>query len=450
MALYYEKFSGAPQFLAVQIDSLCKFATLINEYDYIFFDECEALVSRIASLSDPVEKRVLSNIFENIFQNKKSVFCSANLGQRTLDFLAAFKAKFHFIENIHKDKADYEIQTCDNGFFLNKLESDLKNGKKCVVAASTVKDAVKIADAMKNYKVLIQSAVNSYKTYPKVPVNDWKNFDLVVYTSCIMCGVSIEYEHFDSVYGYFNRGVGLFDEAFQMLFRVRNPKSKLIHLCFVGETGLVQPDRFTEEVAELAVRFETAEKSKNKRDLIDELFFEYARQNMVSPMEMIAVKQKLFETYNARHFKSLLLNELWAAGARNLGYKSEKLTLEIERSAPPQEGAEDVKKKRATARQNIEINAISTGPEMACKLLMEMTGQGLNSEKMGHALNEIFEKFDMQLKAVGRKRKYALDTLKKMQTKGKVAYVQSFLKIAGLTIVNDGPKGNAFYRLAEL
>jgi hypothetical protein len=70
--------------------------------------------------------------------------------------------------------------------------------------------------------VLTKQTVNDENRHLMMNSEDWINYDILIYTSIVLNGISFEHERYDKIYGSFVNMSNNADECCQMLLRVRN------------------------------------------------------------------------------------------------------------------------------------------------------------------------------------------------------------------------------------
>lgn len=486
-----------PNHFCVQLNSLHKFAEILSHYEYIFIDESESILSSFSHINEtnPKVMPVLKSMMDKIFNEKRVVLCSANLGDRTFMFVESFKVPFYYIENQILDKDGYECVPCDKNVFLTELKSALENGKKCVVPVSCVYTSVLLEKYLKDCKVpnkqRIASHVNPYnyvqiqddapKQVPikiliqtsetfKVAVNDWYEYDCVIYTSTIETGVSINYEFFDCIFGYFDGNINTYDSCYQMLFRVRNPKSKKIYIHTRQNGKTVMPDRFDTKKATHKVIMDSQDHNSTitKEEKIS-VFHEYTYKLLNDPIDKVLISNALFRNYSKSYFGSLLFAELKKAGVLVHNLEVSKVNIATpgkEIIYPVVNSIQDAScvnakkylgidvdeivnfgnmtQKKGLAMlcsiKNIAINAKLTHKEHAIKLLVDAIGKKRyeDNDELDKVLTKYFKENYNALYACFEKRKYSLEHLLKMKPHHKKQSVKGILSECGLDFKDTG------------
>ena len=306
-----------PDYFACQINSLYKYISILDSYEYIFIDESEALLEMITHVCETNAGTlpVLKNIFRNIIfkPNKKVVLCSANLGYRTINFVESFKVPYFFIRNTVSDKAGYRYVRCGTAKFFYNLKQKVEIGEKSIIATATKEDAKRIEAFLNGLdqkpKVLLQTSDTE-----KINVENWIYYDVVIHTSTIECGVSVNYEHFHNIFGFFKSGVITFSSAFQMLFRVRRPLNKDIFI-WTTKSSLDRPDLVGNEMATRIVEM----KKSNGNPLVskedrEKIYHEFIFKQAKCPIDRQLINNQLFKNYSDSYFSKLLIRELEGAG----------------------------------------------------------------------------------------------------------------------------------------
>jgi len=236
----------------ISLDSLSKISykrlekLCIKAYNTVFCDEFTSLLAHM-SFGQMKEPENIFKLFRNIINSSNvSYFLDGDISNREVKYLK----KYHSYQglplvNINKGRK-YQFQLhYDEYDFIDKIECALKNKLNIVVACATSKFANDLYERFNtDYKCLLMIGDTCDKKKKKmVEANKlFKEYQLTIYTSTVSVGVDInETNHFDQIYGYFtNCNTVCAREFFQMLFRVRNPKSNDINI-LLGNTCVIAP-----------------------------------------------------------------------------------------------------------------------------------------------------------------------------------------------------------------
>jgi len=157
----------------------------------------------------------------------------ATLTQGTIDFFKALGRTVEVIDNTYPVLSDSKIVLVSSQADLTLLlKQKLEKGEKLYLATNSKKYA-DILEAMFSTKYKVQNYTSDSKcnSVNGIKEEDWIKADLVIVTPTVEVGLSIEYDHFNASFGYFNSRTSTAHSAFQQMQRVRNLKDKTYYIC---------------------------------------------------------------------------------------------------------------------------------------------------------------------------------------------------------------------------
>ncbi len=326
----------------IQLESLYKFINLIQEFDIIVFDESELICSefKFAHKTNSNSFPILESAMRYIFEKKRIILMSANLGEQTRHLLQCFgvEKETAFFKNTYAKQKDLKYEILDDKkAFITKVLELLQFGKKLIIPINSVRFSTAVQEKQKkkereaellakelgreiiktDKKILM---VNSY-TKP-TPVSEWINYDAVIYTNTICAGNSIDYEHFNTVCAFFFNRAGTYDACFQMLFRLRNILDKKIYISIcdytVSEKG-TRVDRLRKkDIGDKQYAQSLAnEKIYSNTDIAACLNYtdkDFSLDDYSSPLYKVVLFYGHYERYSRYNFRQLLINEFQEIG----------------------------------------------------------------------------------------------------------------------------------------
>lgn len=307
--------SPPPQHFVCQLESLFKYADIIDSYDVVFIDESEAFVGQFNHVlkQNPRALPQLQFIFELIMNEKNVIFASANLAERTTTFIKDFKKDFEFLNNTKKDKVGWSYEKMQNvPAFMKKIKELAAEGKKLIIPTNDKKSLMmEMIKILSKYgRVLTITADDKIEN---MDVEKWANYDFVIYTPKIEAGVNYLPQHFDHICGLFLRNKNTYDSCYQMLFRARQPVSQKMYIYAEPGKRLKRDDLETQKEIDRRIQIkENKTKKFNKRYAFNNSSFVYGKY--MHPIYKAIKRHELFRNYSKTYFDSLLFKELENSG----------------------------------------------------------------------------------------------------------------------------------------
>lgn len=224
--------------IIISLDSLRKITyyklnrCFIKSYDLVICDEFCSLLSHF-DFNQIKGVEELYNLFELIItKSKQTYFLDGDINNREIKYLQNYlnyESKPLFNNKI-ATKFNMNL-TYDDDKYYKLIDQDLKNSKKVCIPSMSAGFCETIKEKYKKYKVLVYNAktdddIKKGLTRIEELV---KKYDIFVYSPSITVGVNIDFEFFESIYGYMCNSVCA-RVYYQMLFRVRNVVNKNINI----------------------------------------------------------------------------------------------------------------------------------------------------------------------------------------------------------------------------
>jgi hypothetical protein len=229
--------------VVVQLDSLKRLAPratgFAEPFDLVVLDELESVLAYMQSYTLMGKRRCVWETFRHYVSTAHQVIAAdADLGERGMAFLRSTRSTVDVFWNTQKtDNKDYHIVP-DRSLLIERIKVLVRKHKKVAVPTNSNKIAKQIqneiAKAFPDAKVLLYNSEGDDKVNRDVGhCNEiWPEYDVVIYTPTIGCGVDFCAKHFDVVCGFgvnSNRS-NTAREFLQQIGRIRNVKDNTVYL----------------------------------------------------------------------------------------------------------------------------------------------------------------------------------------------------------------------------
>jgi hypothetical protein len=228
--------------LIIQVESVRRLEDLMfsfdevseyPSYDLVIIDEVESVLNQFYSETFKNKSAEAFEFVKNvIFNSSKLLTLDGDLGDRTIDFVQSFGRAINIKNNVKLNLKEFVISDSED-YFLQEIEREIKEDKKCAVVSMTATHCDKIKEYFNknhpNKKVLIYTGISDDKTKKELKnvKTIWNTCDLLLYSPTIEAGVSFDIDYFHSIYGIIAESTTA--RAFsQMLSRIRKVKSNKI------------------------------------------------------------------------------------------------------------------------------------------------------------------------------------------------------------------------------
>jgi hypothetical protein len=260
--------------------------------------------------------------------------------------------------------------------WIDVLEMKFKEGKKILISCGKKEKPQSIILALTERvkipkeQVLILTAENIDKHRD---CSEWKQYSIVMYSPCIQAGVSFEDLHFDSIFCFFSRLTGDYDDALQSANRVRCIKDNEYHLYIEGKDK--KNDYF-----DINNPFNTREMER-VIDETDKNTFSLTEWKLKPTMIHAPTRELIKNPYYYLHLNILVSDNINKAFMKTMVQKRFKeqgvVCKEIEMSE------NEIKSKEFYDERNDEINAIK-GLIRDADIMKIVDAEPINNNEAGH------------------------------------------------------------------
>lgn len=224
--------------LSVCLPSLANelFKPFINDCKHVFIDEISQVIETFNSdkLFNKTDIEHVYQLLKVIIKNAECVIVAdANINQQTLDFIESCRLgeKLNVVEvapkNENKTAYLYNSFAELQSFMLQRVMVENQNAWITCDSKSHVQALQAILNDLDVKNIAIVGNENTKKETSEFLLNpeaESLKYQVVISTSAIASGVSIEHDHFDFVAGFFTGSSVQPTDAYQMLGRVRQCK----------------------------------------------------------------------------------------------------------------------------------------------------------------------------------------------------------------------------------
>lgn len=225
--------------LIIQMDSLFRLFREgggVYKYDLVILDETELLLNRICEVT--TEKRQVLKYFEFAISKSNVIALDGHLTNTSKILLENIRGQKMTIVRNNKINDKYKmVIDYDYDNSINEMMKDIKNKKKLFIVcnekmrAETLK---KIIGDKYKVSVLTSDTCQYERASAFADLNNYVlNYDVLIVTSVLLAGNSIDIKHFDRCYIYTSSTTNNPSEIHQMAKRVRNLNDKYVHCCLI-------------------------------------------------------------------------------------------------------------------------------------------------------------------------------------------------------------------------
>lgn len=184
-----------------------------KKYDLVIIDESESNLNHYASRH--LDKRAgsvetFNEVWKIIKNSKKLIMTDADFGARSTMLIKKFP--HIMINNAFQHEPKKFILRNDYRKFRNTIVADIKAGLNVAIASMSSEKAAKLADYLhqrvKNLKLVLHSNATDDELKQQLQnVNEfWSQFQVVIYSPTIDCGVDFNTQHFHKMYAIIVNG----------------------------------------------------------------------------------------------------------------------------------------------------------------------------------------------------------------------------------------------------
>lgn len=267
---------------AVSMDSL-DFILEHHHYDVLVIDEVEQVFRHFLADTTELKRNLIFKILVRLLREAKQVIClDADMtGELTVDLVAKLMGELDVSATrtiINEWKTDREIELYqDRDHLIAEMIAAIEAGERVYVPVGRKTLALKLTALLQfvhdkdgnPVKVLsLNGETNderNHKAFFEDPNGESKKYQVLIATSTLSTGVSIDVKWFDSVYGLFDAGVYTFQDCDQAISRVRSPKHIKVWIHDDKQTVMPSEDAIRKGTA--TRELETRTLSLNKTDV---------------------------------------------------------------------------------------------------------------------------------------------------------------------------------------
>ncbi|QJD91253.1 hypothetical protein HH213_14935 [Duganella dendranthematis] len=266
---------------AVSMDS-SDFIQSHHSYDVLVLDEVEQVLRHFLAETTELKRNLIFKILVRLLREAKQVIClDADMtGELTVDLIAKLMGQFDTSATrtiINEWKTDRTIELYeDRDHLIAEMIAAIEAGERVYVPVGKLGLATKLKSLLQfvldkdgnPVKVLsLNGDTNderNHKAFFDDPNNESKKYQVLIATSTLSTGVSIDVKWFDAVYGLFDAKVYTFQDCDQAISRVRSPKYVKVWIHDDKRDGLPSEDAIRKGPA--ARELETRNLSLNMTD----------------------------------------------------------------------------------------------------------------------------------------------------------------------------------------
>ena len=228
----------------ISIDSLVKF-DMQNDHPYriLILDEVEQVFQHLFGETTEKNRAPIFQTLVWLINGAKQIICSdADLtGDLTCYLMSKLRSSFYedkYVTIVNEWKTDRTINVYESKqHLIHDLISDLADGKRLYIPVgvlSLVENLTSLFEHMRNpdgspISVLELTGPTSdgekAKAFFADPDTETQKYQVIIATSTLSTGVSIDVKWFDAVYGIFDPAVYTYQDCDQAISRVRNCES---------------------------------------------------------------------------------------------------------------------------------------------------------------------------------------------------------------------------------
>ncbi|MBV7539074.1 hypothetical protein KW842_25220 [Duganella sp. sic0402] len=228
--------------LVISVDSLVRFDIENNQpYDILLIDESEQVFRHLIGETTEAQRGKIFRTLIWLVRNAKKIICAdADMtSDLTCYVIEKLRGSFQHESNnvtaiLNQWPSIREIDIYENKYHLiSNMFDGINAGEKAYISVATKKLAEEIANVLKELKdkngneikfLTLTGDTSKEDEAEKFFLNpnaEVTKYDVLISTSTLSTGVSIDVEWFDAVYGIFDSGIYTFQDCDQAISRVR-------------------------------------------------------------------------------------------------------------------------------------------------------------------------------------------------------------------------------------
>lgn len=250
--------------IIVQLDSITRINKIVKDgkmfqdYDLVIIDEVEGYLNHYSSpylIKRHGSSGALFEFVNTVIQNaRKLLILDADFGARAKIYMESF-GEYVMINNTYVPDPKKFTFVNNYDFLINDLMDRIKKGENvCVVSMSSkaINEITKTLEKMNEEKnddekikvcIHTKDSPDSQKEELKDVNAYWSQFQVVLYSPTIECGIDFHEEHFDKVYCIIKNGKNTCSQRslLQMIGRIRKVKDSEYLCHYFGSINLNSP-----------------------------------------------------------------------------------------------------------------------------------------------------------------------------------------------------------------
>lgn len=213
------------------------FKDFIRRNRYVFIDEISQVIEAFTTddmFHHTDARQVHDLLCEIVAKAECLIVADANINARTLKFIERCRPgeKFNFVQIKPKDEGKkVYVHNSDAELFRHILSRIMVDNQNIWITCDTKDKVAELSRALSHYDDIKHLAITGpnqgmkeQAAFLSNPGEESKKYNVIIASSVISSGLSIEHDHFDMVAGFFSGGTIKPTDAYQMIGRVRRCK----------------------------------------------------------------------------------------------------------------------------------------------------------------------------------------------------------------------------------
>lgn len=213
------------------------FRDFIRRNKYVFIDEISQVIEAFTTddMFHHTDARMVHDLLcEIVAKAECLIVADANINERTLKFIERCRPgeKFNFVQIKPKDEGKkVYVHNSDAELFRHILSRIMVDNQNIWITCDTKDKVNELSRALSHYDDIKHLAITGpnqgmkeQAAFLSNPGEESKKYNVIIASSVISSGLSIEHDHFNMVAGFFSGGTIKPTDAYQMIGRVRRCK----------------------------------------------------------------------------------------------------------------------------------------------------------------------------------------------------------------------------------
>jgi len=213
------------------------FRDFIRRNKYVFIDEISQVLEAFTTddMFHHTDARLVHDLLcEIVAKAECLIVADANINERTLKFIERCRPgeRFNFVQIKPKNEGKKVcIHNSDAELFRHILSRIMVDNQNIWITCDTKDKVNELSRALSHYDDIRHLAITGpnqgmkdQAAFLSNPGEESKKYNVIIASSVISSGLSIEHDHFDMVAGFFSGGTIKPTDAYQMIGRVRRCK----------------------------------------------------------------------------------------------------------------------------------------------------------------------------------------------------------------------------------